>query len=699
MYHNQSHDRGKFIQSELDSLSPEEKAYFEQCMAELEDNGNSDSYQAVVEPDWKYEPPTFEEWITDPYFAGTRGLHLYPLIRDELEEIFDKDYGEIILGGSIGWGKSYAAGFGMAYDFTRMACLRNPHEFCGIDPRTDLVILNHSVTSAQAEGGLYTYVKDVISDMPFFKDKYPKYDFEKYGPKLFDEKIILKSGGSTEFGAIGQNVVGAALDEANFMVSVRKSARARMAGDTDQARVLYNQLARRRESRFVGKKPPARLWLISSSQFPGEFLEERIKSGMSNPDVKIIHHNAWDTRKSSPLHRDRYSGKNFLLFIGNKTNRSKIIAEDSSEADRSVVDVPPGCELIDVPVEHRITFRDDLTGAIRDLAGIATLSINPLFENIDKVRECVCLEELGDIPRMHPFKVDVSNNLSVDVIDFTKFPLNLTPGHVSPKLNPMRRRVAHVDLSETGDALGLSIGHYAGHVDRTKIIEAPCADGKFEFKKLVEARPTTIMDVMMKFTPPVGGRLDIAMARMILIAFSKICGFKYELITFDQYQSSESINALNQMGITSERYSVDRTDEAYLMLHSAIQQKRISFYDYEPLYDDCGSLQHDLVKNKVDHIPTGTKDLSDTVAACVRHIEILHPRTTRALGPVKGILVDNMSQIDMLQKQFIQTVSGLSPTAQKEQERIRDISKSMHDDLFSQSTDPPDAAFWSNDDD
>ena len=197
-------------------MTPEEQEYVLTILAELDQEGESETYKDLVSVDYKFEPPSWRQFVEDEYYAGKMGKTLYPMIVDEFEEIFLKDVSEVILSGSIGWGKSYGASFGLAYDLVWLLCLADPQTYCGIAAGTDITLLNLSVTGRQAQGGIYSYVSEFIKDMPFIKENFGhKYDFEKHGPQFFEEHVKFICGGSSEFGAIGSNMIGGAMDEAN----------------------------------------------------------------------------------------------------------------------------------------------------------------------------------------------------------------------------------------------------------------------------------------------------------------------------------------------------------------------------------------------------------------------------------------------------------------------------------------------------
>jgi len=637
------------LRLQWESLSKIERAYVLSCLEEISNSGSSSILQAITAEDYDWDPPSIQQFLEDPFYAGTRTAEMYPLLKRELINIFEKDYEEVILTGAIGFGKSWIASFGLTYDLVRILCLRDPQRYFGLAKGTMIVMMNLSVSGQQAHDVLYSYVLNLFRNLPWAQYRFPNHDYKKQGLYFHEKLVHFKCGSSSEFSAIGANVIGGAMDEANFMIGVRRSRRAVKAGELDQAKVLYDQISRRRKSRFLQKsgKVPGKFWLISSKQFPGDFLERKIEASKDDPNVKVIDYPQWVPKQSVPG-GGPYSGKNFYLFIGTGEHRSRILSESTEAYDISKVNLPPGCKILEVPVEYLQEFKEDLYGSIRDIAGHSIQAVNPYFENPDDLDKCICLEEFGDIPRIHPYATEESDIIHPDLIKWDWIPRssksigNLIK--IVSKINPGRPRFAHVDLSQTGDATGVCVGHYGGHKTITTMLEVPDPrTGATKFVLVKEDRPVTVVDFIMKFTPPVGGRIDIEKVRDVLKALSKVLNWVYRLVTYDQYQSASSINAWNAEGVESRVFSVDKDMAPYELFRSAIHQARFSCYKYPPLKKDIASLDWNSKKQKVDHRPGGSKDVSDCAAAVVAHVEKFYPSVPSVLNPSRGLLREEHS--------------------------------------------------------
>jgi len=77
------------LYNDFDNLSMEEQETVLQCLQEYLDGGHSSTHLQLKEPDFKYTPPTPEEFLTDPYFMGERAKDIYPRWVDELLFVLD----------------------------------------------------------------------------------------------------------------------------------------------------------------------------------------------------------------------------------------------------------------------------------------------------------------------------------------------------------------------------------------------------------------------------------------------------------------------------------------------------------------------------------------------------------------------------------------------------------------------------------
>jgi len=164
-------------------------------------------------------------------------------------------------------------------------------------------------------------------------------------------------------------------------------------------------------------------------------------------------------------------------------------------------------------------------------------------------------------------------------------------------------RYIHIDLGYKKDACGLAMGRFDGYDE---------VDG--------EKRPKVYIDLMLQIKPSETSKGEVVFEDVRRIVYSlKERGFNIALVTFDGFQSVDSIQILKAHSINAEVLSVDRDTKPYETLKELLHTNRIDFYRYEPFIKEYKRLE--LVKGKkVDHPLGGSKDVADAVAAVCYNI-------------------------------------------------------------------------------
>ena len=80
---------------------------------------------------------------------------------------------------------------------------------------------------------------------------------------------------------------------------------------------------------------------------------------------------------------------------------------------------------------------------------------------------------------------------------------------------------------------------------------------------------------------------------------------QFGLVTFDQFQSQESIKSLKDAGFKADTFSVDHDTTAYDVLKQALYDERLLCYEFPKLEVELAQ----LVGYKVDH-PTKSSEES-----------------------------------------------------------------------------------------
>lgn len=193
----------------LSRLTPEEREVLQAILL-----GNEELLTAIYDQEYEESPVDAKTFFTDPYYLGATGGDLYPQVLEDLCEIFnpERNYLEVILGGSIGWGKSTEVEFGLLRCLYEIACLRNPQRSFGLMEGSSIVIINLSVTEQQARKAIFSGVLAKVRQSPFFRNNFA-YDPTVVSELRFPKGITVFPGASTDNSILGLNVVAGAVDE------------------------------------------------------------------------------------------------------------------------------------------------------------------------------------------------------------------------------------------------------------------------------------------------------------------------------------------------------------------------------------------------------------------------------------------------------------------------------------------------------
>ena len=125
-------------------------------------------------------------------------------------------------------------------------------------------------------------------------------------------------------------------------------------------------------------------------------------------------------------------------------------------------------------------------------------------------------------------------------------------------------------------------------------------------------------------------------------------GFKIDLVTTDQYQSSYFRELLSSQGFETNTISVDRSEDPYIGLRNLLQDQRIELIKHQLQEDELINLQR--VNGRIDHPPQSTssdgknigKDTADALCGSVwSHIVNSDKIKPSATSIAKGIAAVN----------------------------------------------------------
>lgn len=604
----------------------------------------------------KYERPPIEpiRWLNDEEHFGKIGRRTYPVIKELFYKIVTANPTpeQVILKGSIGWGKTWLSALLMCWMLTSLSYLKNPQTFFGLAEASKIVLINLSISARHAKGVLFKLVIDMIDSSPYFLRVFPRNRRVNTSIEFPQKELYVLPGSSSELAALGENIFGGTIEEANFFPVVVGSAKIHNPAERelDLAKRLYDQMWRRIKSRFmVQGKVPGMLIMNSSARYPDDFLE-RLASTAGDTTV-VFDYAQWETKPLSKI-----SSEKFYLFFGDQHTRPRIIEEEYIDEYKKRGTVYA------VPIDYEDEFRRDMEGAIRDVLGKNLQSQARFIPDDDRILE-IFKEELPT-----PF-----NDTFVHGIDATRVESAIDirllmdvpteeeqrKGRIPKlKMHPNATRYVHVDLSSTGDATGFAVVHigsvkevlrrqgkrYLVSIDDDEIIEP---------EEIVEIVPIIYVDFVVRILPPEEGEIEFELLRDILYKLRDITHMRFGKISYDFYGSRESQQLLKKRfgeDVVTE-YSVDRTMDAYLVLKETINEKRLKCYPYEPFASELRTLQRNWAKYKVDHTPRGSKDVADAVAGAVFHA-VKHFELGIADFPQIEEFDDSETELDTIKRNF-----------------------------------------------
>lgn len=564
---------------------------------------------------------TIEQFLFDDYYMGKIAQDLYPANVPDLLDIFNakSNYIEIILTGATSIGKTFMASIAVTYMIGQIGSYLDPHRWLGGSPASPIVLINMSITAQKAKEVVFNRVKTMIDSSPYFREKFqrdyrltdslvwylsrnPREAFERTGPQL-----IFKPGTGDSLSALGDDIYAGVGDELNFFRVVEQSKRTH--GEAlDPAQRLYDVISRRMKGRFSsGGKALGKFFLLSSAQYPEDFVERRIKEATDAGDlgttVKVVRKSIWEAKEGVEVQGKKvYSGQTFRVECGSERRGSRIL----DTYDRTTKEVTrreyPDIEgkILNVPIEWYDEFRRDTEGSVRDLAGEVTRAISPFMTNTDALY--ACFSQAKDVGVIHPWsREETTLEDGSSLLKLSLFVYDEKQAKWVLKHQPGQNRYAHVDLAVSGDSAGLAIVH----VSDWKMVMR-------EGREVVE--PVYETDLLLRINPPAGGEIKFSKIREIFYTLRSY-GMPIRLITYDSFQSTDSIQELETRGFRADTLSVDRDISPYIYLRDCIMDGRVTMYYYEKLLVELTRLEKKA--DKVDHPTNGSKDVSDALCGAV----------------------------------------------------------------------------------
>lgn len=361
----------------------------------------------------------------------------------------------------------------------------------------------------------------------------------------------------------------------------------KVTDEKDYAEAGWSTIAGRIASRFTNPTDGDHRGLLMAM---GQMKKQdgfaaRKKAELEKDDkAVVVMQTIWESR-GWDYYRSKKTGK--VEFFYFDLSRKVVVPPLAAEAVQSE-------QIIKIPKAYTKDFELDPVKALRDLAGIPPAVEDPFISAVDRI------DEAQD--KWQERYADLKYTVNSDI---------RTPAfHPDFRATDAIKRVIHVDLaySSNGDAMGLAMGHIP------EIVEVDN-----------ELKPYIVIDAVLRMRASGGTPLMLADIRQIIYYLHDDLKFKLGVVTFDGFQSQDSMQIMRQKRYNVDELSVDRNKGPYEDLRQAIYERRIEFPRYMTYLTKDATEKVNIIKKelseltdvgqKIDHPPkNGSKDCADAIA-------------------------------------------------------------------------------------
>ena len=581
------------LYNELNDLTDAEKDAVLKILSEYSKNGESDVHRALLLEDYKEIPVDIETFLTDDRYLGlawkdaTGKSKIYPFWLETLKEIFpnnvDTNFNTLLETGARGIGKSeIACGCVGAYLMYRIMCLKNPLEFYHLKQTEKICFAFMNIKLTLAEEIAISKFQKTIQLSPWFtnKGRMTTYHGNPYWIPPEPIRIII---GSQSDDVIGQPIFFAFFDEISFIKNQDVDKQKKRAKD------MIDTAIGGMFTRFIHKgKNPTMLTVASSKRSEQSFMEEYIKtlSKTEGNNVLVVDKPVWEIKPQGT-----YSDKIFYVGLGNKYLENIVIADE--DVDKLDDYREQGYKILEVPVDFKAKFLEDIDRNLCDFAGVSSASSSK-YMSAQVVMDAINKEYKNPLPDI----LEIGNGKEDKAQYYNFFKMENIPQECLSK--PL---YIHLDMSVTGDMTGIAGVWIIGK----KVSTDPNNQSKDLSFRL--AFSTSIK-------APKGRQISFEKNRNF-IRWLKQAGFKIKGITCDTYQSYDLLQQLSAEGYNCSVLSVDRVTDGicqpYQYLRSSIYEKRFIMYKSNRLFDEFIDVERNMNTGKIDHTPNYHKDALDAV--------------------------------------------------------------------------------------
>jgi hypothetical protein len=545
--------------------------------------------------EFEERPVTIEEFVTGENYLNLPDTPLseyqYQLVkassqiykRETLHNLYGFEEGEkrwaqtcneVIFQLGKGSGKDFTSTIACAYIVYLLLCLKDPARYYGKPPGDTIDILNIAINATQANNVFFKGFRNRIERSPWFMGKHEI----KGGHIAFDKNINVYSGHSEREAWEGYNVLYVVLDEISGFALESTSG----SEQSKTAKAVYDMYRASVTSRFpeFGK-----LVLLSFPRFKNDFIQQRYNAVVDAKETLIRTH----TFRLDPDLPEGTEGNEFTIEW-EEDHILSYVTPKVYALKRPSWEVNPNMKIGDYVRD----FYDNPVDALSRFACMPPDALDAFFKDRQKIEAAF----------------SSTNGTSLDGV----FNDDFLP-------DPTKRYFLHVDLARVHDHAAVAMAHVE----------------KWETRniggKMTEPAPVVKVDCVRFWTPSKTKNVDFTDIREFILSLGRRA-FDIRLVTFDRWESQETIDYLNSRGLKSEKLSVAK--KHYQDFAMVVGEERLSGPAIQLLVDELLQLQITRT-DKVDHPRKGSKDLSDAVCGAIYNAIAHTPRNTNDVIEVKTL--------------------------------------------------------------
>lgn len=477
---------------------------------------------ADVDP-WEEEPVPLEVFLYD---AGYLALPSFSDKQFEFLSVMDNDdpatnkITEAVLQWGKGSGKDYISGVFLARRAYKLLCLKDPARYHNLNAGSPIEMLNVAYNATQAYTAFFKQFVNTVGN---------KRCFERYGYEVkstavhFGKNIIAYSGHSDKEGQEGLNLYAAVADEISaFKTDHELGLDEEDEGSSKAVRAKgAESIIKMLRSSILSRFPSVgKLVLLSYPRYSGDYIQQAYNEGRHLAHVYTSFGATFELRPD--LKKESFA----------------------SEYDRDPINAAAKYEC--KPPHSRSSYHREE-------------QVVHIFDEKIRAPFRAGKEEDELAPWFSPRFLGVDED---------------TPFWI------------HVDLALRHDACGFAMGYCSGFTLRNILDrwmendEQLLKDIEKTGEVVTEYKPVITVPLYTRWKASPRGEIDFSRARSLIIRLRQR-GFYIKQVTYDQWQSADSIQILKKLGFKTGLISMDRDLKPHQTLRDVIRDKRFKTHTWK----------------------------------------------------------------------------------------------------------------------